>query len=176
MLSRFRTKKSKLEYVRDIIYRLDCGYVRYGDEYYSVFLELVGDKYSDIAYFSIVPNRRNFKSLETQCHLNDGSIHCFSWNKAINGNVDSEHKKIRDMMRSAIVPDILLFKRDAICCCYCGSTEYLQADHIDPFRDLAKQFIDIHGVVGDWIVDWVKFHKDNARLQILCSGCNYKKH
>lgn len=177
-LNDIRTKAGKLAYVKKIIYDLGTGVIRPGDYAYDMFMDLVGDKYTHIDYFTIVPNRRNYSSLETQVHLLDGSINVFSWNKCAIGRVDTYHKKLRDIMRSVIVSDILSFKRDAVCCVLCGKTEFLQVDHINPFRDLANSFISLHGseTNPEWIRNWVMYHKHNANLQILCSGCNYKKH
>ena len=178
-LNDIKTKCGKLAYVKKIIYDLGTGVVRRGDSAYDMFVDLVGDKkYTNIDYFTIVPNRRNYSSLETQVHLLDGTIDVFSWNKCALGRVDTDHKKLRDIMRSAIVSDILSFKRDAVCCSLCCKTEFLQVDHIYPFRDLANSFISLHGseTNPEWIIHWVMYHKQNATLQILCSGCNYKKH
>lgn len=179
VLSEIKTKCGRLSYVKKIVYLLGCGYVHLGDEHYAMFIELVAGKYShDVLYFSIVPNRRNYGTYETQAHLSDGSISVFSWNKCALGRVDTEDKKLKDIMRSAIVPDILKFKSDAICCVLCGCVNNLQADHINPFRDLVAEYINLHGGVSDssWINGWIIYHKMNAHLQILCAGCNYKKH
>lgn len=178
VLSLIKTKCGRLSFVKEVVYSLGCGYVHAGDEYFDMFVELVGDRFPDLCYFSIVPNRRNYGSFETQAHMHDGSISVFSWNKLALGRVDSNHKKLRDVMRSAVVSDILAFKRDAVCCVLCGSINNLQADHIEPFRDLANSYINLHGDDGgaDWVSGWVSFHKQNASLQILCSKCNYRKH
>jgi len=179
MLGKFRTKKDKHAFVKNIIYTIGCSYIKSDHEYFSLFVELVKNKnYDNIFYFSIVPNRINTKTYECQVHLENGEIKVFSWNKCILDRKETDHHKLRNIMRSAIVPDILNFKRDAICCNDCGNIEYLHADHIEPFRDLANNFILKNGssVNEDWINLWKKFHKDNASLQILCASCNYKKH
>lgn len=177
-LEQFKTKKDKLAYVKKIIYDHGCGYIKPGDEHYNIFLELVKDKYTNVDYFSIVPNRRNYTSLETQAHLKDGTIDVFSWNKRALGRVDTEHKKLRNILRESIVSDILAFKKDAICCAICSRTEYLHADHINPFRDIVSDYISEYGkeTNPEWISRWITYHKEHAQLQILCASCNYKKH
>lgn len=177
-LARFRTKKDRLAYVKKIIYDLGTCVIRSDHSQFNMFVELVKDKYQNVEFFSIVPNRRNYSSLETQAHMLDGTINVFSWNKCALDRKDTDHKKLRDVLRSAIVPDILEFKRDAICCMICGRTEYLHADHIDPFRDLVNKYIEDHGnnISNRWICGFVDYHKEHARLQILCASCNYKKH
>lgn len=179
MLGKIRTKKDKLAYVKNIIYKIGCSYIKEDHEYFELFKELVKNKnYDNIFYFSIVPNRINTKTYECQVHLENGEIKVFSWNKCILDRKETDHHKIRNIMRTAIVPDILSFKRDAICCNECGSIECLHADHVEPFRDLANKFIEIYGDMVDeeWINNWKKYHKQNASLQILCASCNYKKH
>jgi len=144
-----------------------------------MFKELVENKnYFDICYFSIVPNRINTKTYECQVHFENGSIKVFSWNKCVMNRIETDHHKLRNIMRSAIVSDILSFKEKAICCNYCGNVEYLHADHIEPFRDLADKFILLNGnnSTEEWVNAWKIYHKQNATLQILCASCNYKKH
>jgi hypothetical protein len=189
MLRSFKTKKDKHAFVKNIIYKNGCGYIKDDHEYFELFKELVENKnYSNIFYFSIVPNRINTKTYECQVHLEDGSIKVFSWTKCVLNRVETSHHKLRNIMRSAIVSDILSFKNNAICCNYCGNVEYLHADHIEPFRDLADNFISEHGMgsapsdgvrsnaTEEWVNAWKIYHKQNASLQILCASCNYKKH
>lgn len=179
MLGRIRTKKDKLAFVKNIIYKIGCSYIKSDHEYFELFKEIVKNKnYDNIFYFSIVPNRINTKTYECQVHLENGDIKVFSWNKCILDRKETDHHKLRTIMRSAIVPDILSFKRDAICCNECGNVEYLHADHVEPFRDLANNFILENGcdATEEWINEWKKYHKQNASLQILCASCNYKKH
>ncbi len=179
MLGKFRTKKDKHAFVKNIIYTIGCSCIKEDHEYFSLFKELVKNKnYDNIFYFSIVPNRINTKTYECQVHLENGDIKVFSWNKCILDRKDTDHHKLRKIMRSAIVSDILNFKRDAICCNECGNIEYLHADHVEPFRDLANKFIEINGgdATQEWINLWKIFHKENASLQILCASCNYRKH
>jgi hypothetical protein len=179
MLRSFKTKKDKHAFVKNIIYKNGCGYIKDDHEYFELFKELVENKnYSNIFYFSIVPNRINTKTYECQVHLEDGSIKVFSWTKCVSNRVETSHHKLRNTMRSAIVSDILSFKNNAICCNYCGNVEYLHADHIEPFRNLADNFISEHGSTAteEWVNAWKIYHKQNASLQILCASCNYKKH
>jgi hypothetical protein len=178
MLERFRTKKDKHSYVKKIIYELGCGYIMPDDEYYDLFVELVTKKKWEVDYFSIVPNRINTKTYECQAHLIDGEIKVFSWNKCVMDRVETDYSKVRSSMRSAIVSDILKFKKSAIMCNLCGSVELLHADHVNPFRDLANNFICENGSIVNegWLNSWVGYHKENAVLQILCASCNYKKH
>lgn len=177
MLARFRTKKEKHSYMKSVVYSVGCGYVMPDDEYFSIFVELVSKKWSrdEFEYFSVVPNRINTGTFECQVHLVDGEIKVFSWNKLVMDRVSTDYSKIRSSMRSAIVSDILKFKRDAVCCNICGSVEILHADHVNPFRDLANTFIADGGDIVD-MNEWVAYHKNNAVLQILCARCNFKKH
>lgn len=179
MLEKFRTKKEKHTFVKNVIYKIGCSYIKNDHEYFEMFKELVENKnYFDICYFSIVPNRINTKTYECQVHFENGSIKVFSWNKCVMNRVETDHHKLRNIMRSAIVSDILSFKENAICCNYCGNIEYLHADHIEPFRDLADKFILQNGrnCTEEWVNAWKIYHKQNATLQILCASCNYKKH
>jgi len=179
MLQEIKTKKDKLIFVKNIIYKIGCSYIKQDHPYFSLFKEIVSIKqYDNISYFSIVPNRINTNTYECQVHLENGTIKVFSWIKCIRNCGETDHHKLRNIMRSAIVSDILNFKQNAIGCSYCSNIEYLQADHIEPFRDIADKYILIYGKIvnEDWIINWTKFHKQNASLQILCASCNYKKH
>ena len=179
MLSQFRTKKDKHSYVKKIIYSIGCGYVMPDDEFFLLFKELVSKKEWDVEYFSIVPNRINTKTYECQAHLLDGEIKVFSWNKCVLDRVETDYAKVRCNMRSAIVSDILRFKKETGgYCMNCGSEEHLHADHVEPFRNLADKFIVENGSIvnEEWLNDWTKFHKEHASLQILCASCNYRKH
>lgn len=177
-LARFKTKKDRLAYVKNVIYDLGVCVVKSDHSQFDMFQTLVKDKYQNVEFFSIVPNRRNYSSLETQAHMLDGSINVFSWNKCALGRVDTDYHKLRQVLRSAIVPDILEFKRNADWCVLCGRTEFLQADHINPFRDIVTKYIEENGedVGAEWISRFVTYHKEHAKLQILCSSCNYRKH
>ena len=176
---KIKTQKDKIAFVKKIIYSIGCSYIKEDHEHFALFKQIISiKKYSNIYYFSIVPNRINTKTYECQVHFQDGSIKVFSWNKCILNRVETDHHKLRNIMRSAIVSDILSFKLNAICCHYCGNVEYLHADHIEPFRDLANKYILENGcdATEEWINSWKKYHKQNASLQILCASCNYKKH
>ena len=173
-----RSQKARIEYVRGIITSLGCGYIHQDDEHFELFITLASKYEWDIEYFSIVPNRINYRTFECQAHLMDGEIKVFSWVKSASGRIDTEHCKLMKTMRAAIVPDILHFKRDAICCVECGSVEFLQADHVKPFRDISSEYIKLEGCEVDetWLSGWISYHKSHAALQILCATCNYRKH
>lgn len=172
MLKKFTTKKDKHAYVKSVIYKLKCGYIMPEDSDFSLFQELVSGRIENVIYFSIVPNRINTTSFECQAHLLSGDIKVFSWNKCVMNRVETDYSRTRSLMRSLIVSQILEFKKDAICCVSCGSVDYLQADHIKPFRDLCSEFL----LLGKDISCWRSYHKNNASLQILCAKCNFKKH
>ena len=181
ILGGIKTKKGKLAYTKNVVYGNGCGYITKEHEHFPFFTQLIEyKKYPlEISYFSIVPNRINRASLETQVHFIDGSISVFSWNKSATGGIISDSERLTNLMRKTIVPDILEFKRGAVCCVTCGETEYLQADHIEPFRDLARDYKNRNGDYNgscEWLENWGRYHKTRARLQILCAGCNYAKH
>ena len=177
-MENLRSQKARIEYVRSIITSLGCGYIYQHDEHFELFMTLASKYDWEIEYFSIVPNRINQRTMECQAHLSDGEFKVFSWVKAASGRVDTDHCKLMKTMRSAVVPDILEFKRDAICCNECGSVDSLQADHVNPFRDISAEYIKLCGSEVDeaWLSGWVSHHKSNAALQILCAVCNYRKH
>ena len=173
-----RSQKARVDYVRSIIVSLGCGYVYQDDEHFELFVMLIRPFGWEVDYFSIVPNRINRRTMECQAHLANGKLEVFSWVKAASGRVDTDHCKLMKKMRTAIVPDILHFKRDAICCVECGSVESLQVDHVNPFREISADYIRLKGceVDDEWVSGWILYHKSHASLQILCASCNYRKH
>lgn len=98
----------------------------------------------------------------------------------------------REAMRNAICDQIEAFRAGSKLECTCGSEGPFHVDHVVYFADLCKEFeygrndippdiASAYGISkwfsacfkdGTFYRDWVKFHKENAVLRILCKGCN----
>jgi hypothetical protein len=113
----------------------------------------------------------------------------WSWRKAIEGN-RNRRKDLMAAMRYAIHPQTreYLAGQVAPVCAHCGKDSELTVDHSAPsFVNLvAAHYDDItlenQGPGGGWrIADpqqvemWQRFHKEHARYQVLCRGCNARK-
>jgi hypothetical protein len=138
--------------------------------------------------------------------LNDGEQ--WPWEDSFSYSVciDGKHKDLETLlprvMRSTINDQIVDFKREQIVmqCVSCGSGYDPQIDHVKPFADIAKEFIELHGVDYNFAKDdqvksnglsadipqykfentdygnkWKQYHREHATYQVLCRNCNGKK-
>jgi len=160
-------------------------------------------KSKNMCNIKIVSDRLNKKALKTLIVNNDGSYVDIAWRCAITGNKKSEKNDLMSAMRSSIDPQIKQFRREHSndCCQLCGNSERLDVDHNDTknsaFDELVLNFInknndieipykfvelndDTHrntflekdAVFKD---EWLKYHKKNASLRMLCHTCNISR-
>ena len=100
-------------------------------------------------------------------------------------------------MRTAIAEQVLSYKKGHNKCIKCGSTKLLEVDHCGDkeFKQLADEFLadktidnivtrernflttfDItNETIKDFVIEWQKYHKDQATLQTLCKSCHRQK-
>jgi hypothetical protein len=127
----------------------------------------------------------------------DGTLTDISWRECL--KPANKKFKVRNAMRNAISPQIQAWRRDyGHICELCGTTNPPQSFDVDHhpkrFEDIAQTWMDLNFltedkietcgmgdfVCGDKFVDadleslWIKYHKDHARLRILCVSCHRK--
>lgn len=86
----------------------------------------------------------------------------------------SKKPRQTNLYREAIYPQILDFKKKVIMwkCENCQQDDsFFHIDHIYPFKNLLNDFLKENDSIESWLV----YHKDNARLQVLCEKCNLQK-
>jgi 5-methylcytosine-specific restriction endonuclease McrA len=128
-------------------------------------------------------------------HLaSNGSWYIWSWNKAIDGVLDSDRKNLLQAMRKAIRKERdEFFKNNPLKCPKCSTTKNLGVDHTyPPFSFLADEFIKKNPNIKNflknnadgkgWFIcdfkiltQWISEHWANASLQIMCQKCNSEK-
>jgi hypothetical protein len=200
----FKTKKELLAYVKDIIEENGIGLLKKDSKHFNFINELIKNhseydfkKGKGIDYFEIKQNKINKKALELyiirvdRTSIDISYRHCCTQNKSDN---------LSRAMRYSIRKQILKFRNqikneNIIKCCYCGkeNTDF-EVDHVEPFITLTKKFLQNKiKIPKDFIDDektnmpkfkeddyefkkeWKKYHKKNAKLQILCMTCNRHK-
>lgn len=159
-------------------------------------------KTENMSNIKIVKNKLNKKALEIIIIKNDMKEVDISWKSAITGKEKTFKSELMSAMRSSIDAQICEFKTKHRneCCEECGSLNRLDVDHNDTqnsaFDELAKNFIDKNkckipvkfGELDDnthrrtflikdnvFKEQWVKFHKENAKLRMLCHKCNISR-
>lgn len=184
------TKKARIEQARVIIDRnvLDVPFTA---EDLEEFIEVTGMGQVTGAVRRLNPTYPNADPRHVRFIL-DGVETAVSWRKAIEGK--NPKSDLQRALRVAIAPCLREFK-DAMegqDCNHCGSTEYLQVDHVyPPFQEILEAFIAHKGedielkneangigwVIADIDVEaeWVAFHASRAEYQILCRSCNASK-
>ena len=197
---KFRSKKELTDYTRNLIKMIGLGIITTDNEHYKFFEELIKrhNEYEikrgcGIKHFIIRQNRVNRKAYELNIMRLDDTIidisyiHCCS---LINNN------ELIRAMRYSIRKQILRFKnKSEMICNICNNTSCdFHIDHINPFSLICSQFLKDKLYKPTQFIDckktnnpkfkkediefkreWKQFHKQNAKLQVLCSSCNLKK-
>lgn len=199
-----KTQKQIKEYTRNVIKDINiCDDIKTHHfnyfNYFTIFLfprhPSYPEKFINMKNIGIRKNKLFNKHLEVFIIKDDNSVLDVSvMNKCISG------KKANDLsiaMRNSISPQIKDFKDNLreLKCVKCGSIENIQIDHDTPqFIDLQKNFIESSGLHTpkkfdnnywnskifkeidiDFENEWIKYHKENAKLQPLCEKCNSTK-
>lgn len=140
-----------------------------------------------------VRNQHHPKDTRTLAISHDGStFEVWSWNKAIDGYNHSTN--VIRALRSAIKEQTDEYAAsNAAICVACGSDKNTSVDHKSrSFSKIAHEFLTKNprvdcsvsndGVGFGWklaqqatLDAWLKYHKDHADYQILCTSCNSKK-
>lgn len=201
----FKTKTTAATYVKNFINNLKPGdYQPETEEYKFIFDVLknhsnfINKQGPGILFF-------NVEDLKKGKHISfmriDGSFDDFSYNHCCEfrpqGWKESSRIGLSSALRISISPQINNYRaKVANChrCFYCNSTDELQVDHIYPFSKLIDDFLKIteHTTPNEFInayhgkylfkeedkqfeKDFINFHLENAKYQILCNKCNSKK-
>lgn len=152
-----------------------------------------------VAYITLEPVP-GYPSRGFIVHRIDGSSTDFSWLDCI--TTPQHHTKVFKAMRVAVARQSIAFKQaeadtGQLQCAVCGSPcgwDDVHVDHLPPeFAALASAFAtaaggydkiplvpSADGMIGPLLdpaieVVWVKYHQEQARLQILCIPCHKAK-
>lgn len=145
----------------------------------------------------IVKNKLNINALEIIIINKDTSETDIAWSVAITGKHKTDKAELMSAMRSSIEEQIKYFrKNNKTKCTLCPNTQNLHVDHDTYFDELSANFIKImknenikipnkFNELNDdthrrcfldtdnlFEKNWVEYHKNNAKLRILCSNCN----
>lgn len=147
-------------------------------------------KLCDVIDICIVSNKKNKKYFELNLIKLNGKIEDISYIICINKR--NNIFNLNSAMRYAIEPQIKDYRyNNEMKCSYCKSINNIHIDHIIMFKNLVKDFLEVNlkqlPVDFDdnefngskfklkdksFEEDWFIYHKNNAKLQCLCSQCN----
>ena len=148
-----------------------------------------------ISSFIICQNPLNKDSFHMNIKRKDKTFTDFSYRICVNGLPKTHRAELTSALRTSIEPQIMNFRSMAeMECKKCGDKEgILHVDHVNPFdkiyrkfligrEDIPKTFDSIHDCRRcfkeedkPFELDWFHYHKENAKFQILCKSCNFKK-
>ena len=145
----------------------------------------------------IVKDAWNTSGLKILITNDDMSETDISWKCAITGKHKSDKNELMSAMRSSVDEQIFEFRKTSSNkCVLCPNTDKLHVDHIIHFDEIVFNFISImkdknigipntFGETDDnthrrcfleiddnFKNEWVKYHYENASLQMLCQTCN----
>jgi len=148
----------------------------------------------------IVKDTWNTSGLKILIINDDMSETDISWKCAITGKHKSDKNELMSSMRSSIDEQIFEFRKTSSNkCVLCPNTDKLHVDHIIHFDEIVFNFISImkdknigipnaFGETNDnthrrcflefddnFKNEWIKYHYENASLQMLCQTCNLTK-
>ena len=150
----------------------------------QLFLEIIKghpDKQEGIEDFKIRPEYKSYALFVVR----NGIEESISWCCCATGRGKTNNEMLNMALRNAIDYQIKDF-REHNNKCKCGNQNHLEVDHIIMFKYLVKSFNENRTIPTNfkdegnrYIVDdeeynneWIKYHKDNATLQILCKDCH----
>lgn len=158
--------------------------------------ELIKEKRID--YFGVQRNEINKKTFHNYIRFKNEEIIDISFLNCVNlmGNENKNKNDyifdLNQCLRKSINYQIEEFKKITKdkSCSLCKNIDKYHVDHIIKFRDLAKDFLKENKIIPDMIDDniiggkkfkydddefnikWKEYHKNNAKLRILCETCN----
>lgn len=205
----FGTQKAAEAYVRDLLEGVGiCDSVKLADETtYTRLCEVLknhpasDEKLDGMVDLKIIRNRLNSKAKEIHVVNCNGDCVDISWRICITRKSKTSAQEVISSMRSSIVDQILMFRRnsDTLKCNLCGvSSVEMHVDHVIPFEKLAKDFLEnvnnvypLPSKFGDaadgsnrivflpednaFEDAWSVYHKNQAILRTLCWSCNLRR-
>jgi 5-methylcytosine-specific restriction endonuclease McrA len=176
---------------KDILYNLPLGKVENDFVFREIFKkhpEYLDKLGSGIQNVFVRINKLNKKAREVYIERTDGTVVDISWLKCLSGKATPYHELLLSAMREAISRQVKTYLKNNPICSECGSTENLEADHVNPsFKELTsrfeiptQEFLDgafNRATFKDLSVKerWQDFHQHYANLQTLCSDCHKNK-
>jgi len=153
-----------------------------------------------IKRFFVTPNPMSKQHLQLNIERLDGSVVDISWVSCVTSRGASAKQNLAKAMRESIAIDIKEFKDESFnketSCVICNThikTKFeAQVDHILPFAEIVKKYLELNNNVhptefddcnkthtaifkpedADFKILWISFHKENMSLRILCAKCN----
>jgi hypothetical protein len=196
----FNSKAKAETYTRDLINKLQICELDKENENFIFFHNLLlrHDEYDDkvgkgIKSFMIKQNKLNNKAYEIFVKRIDDTLCVFSWRYCIGVKLSSD---LIRALRYSISKQILKFKNnnDRICQICNNNEGNFHVDHIKPFTIIKDEYIKLNKLTipvsfirssdnnikfkkedKEFKKAWLRYHKKEAQLQILCDKCNLKK-
>ncbi len=199
MYKSFSSQKKLKQYVRIIIDEIgECSSIKtHHPDKWDLFMYLFErhsdypEKFNGLIDIGIRYNPVFTKQLETIIIKNNGDEDDVSVLK--NCITGKPKDNLTIAMRNSILPQILYFrKNNSLICEQCECIENIEIDHFEPqFIDLKTTFLEnwkgtlpikfkqnkSHSKIFidndiKFKNDWNEYHKQNARLRVLCKKCN----
>jgi len=195
----FKTKKDLEEYVRRIIENIGmCESIKTKSKQdYDFFIELFKrhpkypEKIANISDISIVSNKVCSKYLGLNITKNDGSVDDISWRNCISGKEKDNFKCALRISIDAQIKNFRYMSSNECDICKTLDADEYHVDHETHFEELLYNFLQttkrkrptvfqnttdnrksFTSNDSEYELDWQLFHKENARLRILCRSCN----
>jgi hypothetical protein len=155
-----------------------------------------------IDYFYIIPSPLTKQGYQTMIKHPDGNETSFRWRSCCEFREKNTNEYLTKAMRTAVKEIVIQYKREQceLICNICKNKnepyEKYEVDHDNPsFKKLKDDFLCITTIPipssfakiekinltifkdqdTNFENDWIKYHNENCRFQILCSGCNQRK-
>jgi len=192
-LDKFKTQKEAKEYIRNMMDKQPLGIVE--KSFFIWLIDYHPDKERKIGCgIKNIEISLDFygKKLINIIRM-DNTRDTISWITCATGKTTDN---LIPSMREAIDPQIDYFRKMSInnktyFCKYCKGIEKLHIDHIIPFKDLQNDFIRNKKIPTSFLKcpntlrpilkesefkkEWISYHFEKARLQVLCQTCNLSK-
>ncbi len=199
-VAEFKTKTALTEYTKNAINATGLCYSlkTKNISLYTFLLDLFSrhpeypNKISNMIDIFIDRNKMNPSYFALYIRRADGTSEDISWRCCVDGKAKDG---LNAAMRAAVSDQIIVFKNShefccEICNCRDGTSKDFHVDHILPFRDIKKNFLELHPnrpkIFGsnqyylacfraedkEYEELWTAYHKKHATLRILCAKCN----
>jgi len=200
----FKTKKALKEYVDNLLEANINSHLYSGGDFYFLKDLMKRHPRYKVKFKSgckaFIIRRMSRKHTALRFIDEKGGEYSISYNKCVTGLDSSLQQDRLKAMRNAIKDQTMAFYRENFteesCCIICEErlfAGFIHVDHIVKFKDIASEFLSLRlehpiefdnkhdnkGVIFYWRdrgyqKEWEQFHRDRAKLRLLCQSCNLK--
>lgn len=200
---KFKFQKNAIDHTRNIITKAGPSFIGKENENFNFFMDLLKNQPDNwkqigagVEKFQIIRNKAD-SGFEVIVHREDQTIATFSWRNCAAMKHKTEDNIYKNAARNFVQDDINKFRESCIggdglyTCKKCNiKGSRLEVDHMEPeFRDIYANFIKSNeNEVPDYLKNfkfaqqnyventpWELYHREHAKLQMLCKVCNGAK-